>query len=1103
MKNTKHKWSFRVPTRSRRKQENKSNRESVENIFDSPAASLSKATKIIGFVFRALLLYVGLFGIVTFLCAASGLSEQVHWQACYISTGFIALSCLIVCAAAAAASLNRLTRLLVPLGFSGAVIGLCAILYGNPLSFLWQSILRIYNFALYHLASLGYGSLGNLMVPDGLDYSGAAHMTADSKRFWGVFLLTVFFGILLGLCMLKKVRLIPLCGLIALVVIPVFTYNISKGNIGIGCIIAFCLGCAVLKVYDYRYAGTLHRKMEKKKRRREKRALRKRDAIRKREEKKALHAQADEMLKASLEMDMDKRRSRMARNAVFIAWRQSQKEKKKNLKNQARDRKRQRREEKKAAKKARAAEKKEIAALKKAGNLQAAAGIQQKQEQQRQERKMEKAAARAEKRQRRREKDTHTFAVSAAGGFAGLGAAVLALLALWIPMAMTKGNFPIIAPINNKVQIARSYVTAYLTGNDVDLNDLAAYGIDELTPRSLSFDPLEYNDKLVLRVETTGQGNVYLRSWIGSDFDTATDTWTTADYDKVLAYRTLFGKDFTPDEITYNFNKYVYPSSVDITEENVYKNLSKYGFTVQQVHVQRRSGSSMLLFIPAHMNPEIGLCAWGSMDEAEYKYSKYYDGVYSSRFYKSGTGYSTVSFVTSLSRSEVGTSRENAAEYYRRAVAFISENIGFASSATLQEKIAAFDYQLSQDGIEYIGTNLVQRYFYEMTEDQQEAFHAAVALEEQYQAYAKDTYTQKSGSPVVEEIATQIRTAAASDGAAARHDLVMAVVEYLRDNYTYTKTPDGSAYENAGGSVLDIFLSETKEGYCTHFASAAVMILREYDIPVRFVEGYVASEFTRAAGTSGAPYRSNVKDSNAHTWIEVYFEGMGWMQYEVTPGEYIDAMYNPNGATITPVTPDDEETPEEDTSPVKSDKPKDPDEELDEEVGKTDKEALSEVAYFFLVIGIIACGVLVGFIVYLMIRHMQKRAHLMLEKRYRVINLARKKEVYEGASPADRHKTVRQINDWILEIFGIMGVPPETGELPMDFAKRVSEEYANLSTEDFLEVMAYMQKEEFGHGLSAREAEICGEYLSDLITSVYAGLSLWQKIRVRYIKRIL
>ncbi len=1103
MKNTKHKLAFRVPARLQRKKENISNRESIENIFDSPAASLSKVTKIIGFVLRALLFYIGLFGIVTFLCAAAGLSAQVHWQACYISTGFIALACLVVCAAAAAASLNRQALLLVPLGFSGAVLGLCTILYGNPFSFLWNSILRIYNFALYHLASLGYGSLGNFMIPDGLDYSGAAYMTADPKRFWGVFLLTAFFGMLLGLCMLKKVRLIPLCALIALIVVPVFTYNISKGNIGVGCIIAFCLGCAVLKVYDYRYAGTLRRKIEKKKRRREKKELKNRNAIRKREEKKALHTQADEILKASLETDMDKRRSRMARNAVFIAWRQSQKEKKKVLKKQAQDSKRQRREEKKTAKKARAAEKKEITALKKAGNLQAVAGIQQKQEQQRKERKMERVAARAEKLRCRKEKDARTFAVSAAGGFAGLGAATLALLALWIPMAMTKGNFPIIAPINNKVQIARSYVTAYLTGNDVDLNDLAAYGIDELTPRSLSFDPLEYKDKQILRVETTGQGNVYLRSWIGSDFDAATDTWTTADYDKVLAYRALFGKEFTPDEITYNFNKYVYPSSVDITEENVYKNLSKYGFTVQQVHVHRTSGSSLLLFIPAHMNPDIGLRAWGSLEDAEHKYSKYYDGVYSSRFYKSGTGYSTVSFVTALNRSEVGASRENAAEYYRRATAFINENKGFASSSTLPEKIAAFDYQLSEDGIEYIGTNLVERYFYEMTKDQQEAFHTAVALEEQYQTYARDTYTQKSGSPVVEEIAEQIRTSAESEGAVTKHDLVMAVVKYLKDNYTYTQTPDGSAYENTQGSVLDCFLSEAKEGYCTHFASSAAMILREYDIPVRFVEGYVASEFTRAAGTSGAPYRADVKDNNAHAWIEVYFEDMGWMQYEVTPGEYIDAMYDPNGATITPVPPDDEETPEEEETPSKPDQPKDPVKDPDDEKTVILDEGLSEVAYFFLAIGFAACLVLIGFIIYLIIRHMQKQAQLMLEKRYRVINLTRKKEAYESASPVDQHKTVRQINDWILEIFGIMGVPPETGELPMDFAKRVSDEYASLSTEDFLEVMAYMQKEEFGHGLSAREAEICGEYLSDLITSVYASLSLWQKIRVRYIKRIL
>ena len=73
----------------------------------------------------------------------------------------------------------------------------------------------------------------------------------------------------------------------------------------------------------------------------------------------------------------------------------------------------------------------------------------------------------------------------------------------------------------------------------------------------------------------------------------------------------------------------------------------------------------------------------------------------------------------------------------------------------------------------------------------------------------------------------------------------------------------------------------------------------------------------------------------------------------------------------------------------------------------------------------------------------------------------------------------------------------------MDFAARVSREYPNLSTENFIEVMSYIQKEEFGHGLTARESEICGEYLSDLIASVYAGLSLFQRIRVRYIKRIL
>ena len=152
--------------------------------------------------------------------------------------------------------------------------------------------------------------------------------------------------------------------------------------------------------------------------------------------------------------------------------------------------KRQQKAEKKATRKAIAAEKKELAALKKSGNLQHASELQKSRETRKAEKKEQRKAARLEKRTRRAEKSAHAFAVSAAGGFAGFGAAAVALLALWIPMAAAHNAFPIIPPINNKVQIARSYVTAYLTGNDVDLNDLSAYGINELTPRTLSFDPL-------------------------------------------------------------------------------------------------------------------------------------------------------------------------------------------------------------------------------------------------------------------------------------------------------------------------------------------------------------------------------------------------------------------------------------------------------------------------------------------------------------------------------------------------------------------------------------------------------------------------------------
>ncbi len=77
-------------------------------------------------------------------------------------------------------------------------------------------------------------------------------------------------------------------------------------------------------------------------------------------------------------------------------------------------------------------------------------------------------------------------------------------------------------------------------------------------------------------------------------------------------------------------------------------------------------------------------------------------------------------------------------------------------------------------------------------------------------------------------------------------------------------------------SFLDHFLLEDTSGYCSYYATAFVLMARAIGVPARYVEGY------RIAAND---YRSVMVFSDmAHSWPEAYFEGVGWIHFEPTPG---------------------------------------------------------------------------------------------------------------------------------------------------------------------------------------------------------------------------
>ncbi len=107
------------------------------------------------------------------------------------------------------------------------------------------------------------------------------------------------------------------------------------------------------------------------------------------------------------------------------------------------------------------------------------------------------------------------------------------------------------------------------------------------------------------------------------------------------------------------------------------------------------------------------------------------------------------------------------------------------------------------------------------------------------------------------------------------YDRVMAVNRHLWSEYRYDLS---IPHQRKRGDAVDYFLFEERRGYCEQFASAMVVLLRSAGIPSRLVTGYGPGTPNPVTGLL------EVRNSDAHAWVEVFFPGIGWVEFEPTPG---------------------------------------------------------------------------------------------------------------------------------------------------------------------------------------------------------------------------
>ncbi len=1090
-------------------------------------ASLTRGKVILGYICRIAVIFLTVFGISLFLTDAFGLSGEFPAP---VRPGFIFLWSLVFTAlfSVAAVAAPRLP-------FAAGGILAAAGLYLTVLPFdrladipysIYSAVCAAFNASLDHMAQVGYYAITKNRIDFQLVGSEEEAIRA------GIVLVILVISAVYSFSLAGRItvpKLIPAVIVSAGIPALVFIYNISRSNWGVSVTVSAFCGVLVLAAYDMIF--------QKK--------------VRKGESKAAGILWKDDEKKPDLaRMKEEKRAARLEARAARAEKRKRKKEHVVTVDEELTDyfsasskKKKEKRAPLTKAEKAEARKKKK-------------------------EERLSKAELRREVAEFKRKKATSSRAACSLGGFAGLAVFIVAFVVMFFPSLITNKPFSTFKALDDKFEYVRTYVTALLMGDDPML-DILTFENDagNFADRTTEPYPRYFKGTPVFSVGSNSRYNIYLRGWIGTDYDSGTGMWSSATpgSDLLTEYRRLFGTTIDPSEtLTYNFYELFDPGSIPGPDELDYlkrtKSSTSRGYVVSMVSVKSLDSKSRskMLFMPSYHvrsfnvtgklssgKETMVLRTFGTNDPSKISYSDWFDGIYSSyRASLPNDGYSVISILPTMKNSafyryvadriaDMNTARRDIG----RVILVEEEGCGLYTGGP---NVPQFYYssQIDEDGTEYTLVRIPQdvgiaeyhllgdgsvakKTVVEIPEDKQydednqlifytapelplavryhlagddfrRRFDSYLRILDYYTDFVYDTYTQKSGSVYISELAGKIVSEATvksseeydyvdpetgevytlsrsidvpadfsgadlhpvydgtnSDGTPApvtdslpddtkvyrkRHELVMEIINYLDDeeHFTYTLTPEGMPDSTLVG--VDKFVAGNHQGYCVQYATTAVLVLRELGIPARYVEGYIASGLVPGDRNGTSTYVTTVRDRNAHAWIEVWYDGIGWIQYEATPA-YYSGMYevpasSTHSGTLNPGTDesgDDETDDTEDLTPEELAR-------LAEELRKEELRRLIKKIVTIVLISLAGAAV-----IFLILAVFYTRAKKNDKKRRSLM-----KKLADSASggEAPTREDVRGASDLVFRLLSVCGLSPEAGEFTPEYASRISEKCA-------------------------------------------------------------